>query len=241
MYTPDIDKKIQEDIIATVKTSLSRKSQFTSHTADKFSIEDCVYLAKRLQLHHCISDEPVKKESFEYLLVDCFNRRGINAMRNLNPTFPGQDVIIDGKNWSCKTESSAKIKRDFINITKFMECAWQKDFNSKEDYLDHAVPKILDHLSKYSTIMTMRYFQDGGYEIVEIPKSILEQIKYADVNQMGEFTARRKGITIYTESSRKGMKVIFDGSDDKIKIGSIPVSQCIRHVTFLSGNHTVKK
>ena len=236
MMQEQLEEEINKEIIDKIKASISKQPVFTLHNQSRFQNQDCIYLAKRLQLHHCISDEPFKKESFEYLLVDCFARRGIHAKRNSDPTYPGQDIIVNGENWSCKTETSSKIKPSHINITKFMECAWQKDFSKKEDYIKTAIPRIINHLSKYETILTMRYFQNRDYEIVEIPKSLIEVARQCDLQNMGDFTGRR-GITIYCEGDRKGMKIVFDGSDDKIKISSIPVSKCIKHITFSCRNH----
>ena len=130
-------------------------------------------------------------------------------------------------------QTSSKIKPSHVNITKFMECAWQRLFK-KRLYKQH--PRIINHLSKYETILTMRYFQNRDYEIVEIPKSLIEVARQCDLQNMGDFTGRR-GITIYCEGDRKGMKIVFDGSDDKIKISSIPVSKCIKHITFSCRNH----
>jgi len=203
-----------------------------------FTEEDALYISKRIQLHYSISAQPLSKEAFEYLLVDTFRRRGMAAEKIERRDHSGEDISVGEEKWSLKTETGMATKSDRLHFTKFMECAWQKDYTRDADYVEDAVMRILHHLSHYQRIFTLRFIHaDGSYEIVEVPKSLIEVVQYVEEDQLSVRT-RRGGITMYLESTRnKGIRFRFDGSDDKLVLTGIPVQRCIRHLRVLGSNH----
>jgi hypothetical protein len=233
-----LEVTIGNSILDNVKSALARPSILEIGEGSFFSIEDATYIAKRLQLHHSITNQPLNKETFEYLLVETFNRKGIHAQKVERCDYPGEDIHIADEKWSLKTETGSKTSAKTIHFTKFMECAWQKDYASKTDYVIDAVRRILEHLNNYHRILTLRYLQsDGSYSIVEVPKQLIQQVQYVEEEQLSERT-KRGGLTMYLESTRnRGIRFRFDGSDDKLMLTGIPVDRCKKHLKILGGNH----
>lgn len=233
-----LDDRIADEILDVARAALAHPTRFKIGDSSMFREEDAVYISKRLQLHHSITNQPLNKEAFEYLLVDVFTRKGVPAEKIERRDYPGEDVRIDAEKWSLKTETGKDTRPDRIHFTKFMECAWQKDYKSPSDYVEDAVQRILSHLAKYERIFTLRFFQTSGtYEILEVPKSLIQVVQYVEEDQLSVRT-KRGGITMYLESTRnKGIRFRFDGSDDKLVLTGIPVARCITHLTILGSNH----
>jgi len=233
-----LDDRIAEEILDAARAALARPTSFSISDHSMFTPEDAVYISKRLQLHHSITSQPLNKEAFEYLLVDVFERKDIHAEKVERRDYPGEDVRIGTEKWSLKTETGKDTRADRIHFTKFMECAWQKDYKTPTDYVEDAVQRILSHLSNYDRILTLRFLRETGvYEIVEVPKSLLHVVQYVEEDQLSVRT-KRGGITMYLESTRnKGIRFRFDGSDDKLVLTGIPVARCVKNLTILGGNH----
>lgn len=234
----DLEDRIAGEILDSTRAALSRPASFRVGDRTFLSAEDSIYICKRLQLHHSITRQPLNKEAFEYLLVDVFSRKGVPAEKIQRRDYPGEDVRIGFEKWSLKTETGKDTRPGQIHFTKFMECAWQKDYKDPVDYVEDAVQRILNHLSRYDRILTLRFFvMTGIYEIVEVPKELIEVVQYVEEDQLSLRT-RRGGITMYLESTRnRGIRFRFDGSDDKLVLTGIPVDRCIRHLTILGSNH----
>jgi hypothetical protein len=234
----ETEAKIASDLVNQIRASLQRPASYRIHNTSIFSEEDIVYIAKRMQLHHSINDEPINKETFEYLMVSVFQRNGINASKIERRDNPGEDVCIGDEKWSLKTESGKNVKANSLHITKFMECAWQKDYTSSEDYLTDAVPRILSHMGNYDRILTLRYLQSSSnYQLVEIPKSQISWVSAADRSQLSKRT-KRGGITLYSQPNKSRLvRFRFDGSDDKLMLTGINLDDCILHAEVLGGNH----
>lgn len=233
-----LEEIIGNSILENVKNALARPSIVEIGEESLFSIEDATYIAKRIQLHHSITSQPLNKESFEYLLVETFRRKGVHAQKVERRDYPGEDIHIADEKWSLKTETGLKTSVKSIHFTKFMECAWQKDYETKTDYVVDAVRRILEHLDNYHRIFTLRYiWADGSYSIVEVPKELIQQVQYVEEEQLSERT-KRGGLTMYLESTRnRGIRFRFDGSDDKLMLTGIPVERCKQHLKVLGGNH----
>ena len=234
----DIEHKISLDLVEQIRSSLSRPASYRIHDKSIFSEEDVIYISKRLQLHHSINDEPVNKETFEYLIVSVFQRNGVIARKIERRDNPGEDVCIGDEKWSLKTESGKNIKVNQLHITKFMECAWQKDYTSINDYISDAVPRILSHTSNYGRIFTFRYLPNTlNYQLVEIPKDQVDWVSKADISQLSDRT-KRGGITLFSKSDQPRLvRFRFDGSDDKLTLTGIKLEDCILHAEILGGNH----
>lgn len=233
-----LDDQIAEEMLGNVRLALSNPSSFEVGQDSIFNEEDATYISKRIQLHHSVTDQPISKEAFEYLLVDTFTRKGVFAEKIERRDHPGEDIRVGNEKWSLKTETGKDTRSDRIHFTKFMECAWQKDYSCPSDYVEDAVQRILRHLAHYERIFSLRYIRSSGnYNIVEIPKSLIEVVQYVEEDQLSIRT-KRGGITMFLESTRnKGVRFRFDGSDDKLVLTGIPVDRCIEHLTVLGCNH----
>jgi Type II site-specific deoxyribonuclease len=234
----EIEQRIALDLVDQIRASLSRPASYRIHDKSIFSEEDIIYIAKRIQLHHSVNDEPINKESFEYLMVSVFERAGISALKIERRDNPGEDICSGEEKGSLKTESGKNIKANQLHITKFMECAWQKDYTTREDYLRDAIPRILAHVSNYSRILSLRYLpSSSSYQLVEIPKSQITWVSQADITNLSERT-QRGGITLYSQPGQTRLvRFRFDGSDDKLMLTGIKLSDCILHAEILGGNH----
>jgi len=187
-----LDDRIAGEILDAARAALARPSRFEISDNSMFTEEDAVYISKRLQLHHSITNQPLNKEAFEYLLVDVFARKGLPAEKIERRDYPGEDVRIGTEKWSLKTETGKDTRADRIHFTKFMECAWQKDYKSPSDYVEDAVQRILAHLSNYDKIVTLRFIQNSGvYEIVEVPKTLVQAVQYVEEDQL---SAEQRGV-----------------------------------------------
>ena len=75
-------------------------------------------LRNRLVLHHVLSEELLKKIIFEYAFVKANIEAGKKAKKVNSPVNPGSDAVVDGVDFSLKTEASSNINQSSITISK---------------------------------------------------------------------------------------------------------------------------
>ncbi len=129
-----------------------------------------------LRIHHSFSVEPFSKDKFEYVLEKVVNfdqhRAQLSSKGN-----PGHDITIDGVPVSLKTQADKSIKEDKIWISKFMELG-KGSWGDNPDDLVMLRDRFFAHMKGYDRIFTLRALRkapDWIYELVEIPKSLLEK------------------------------------------------------------------
>lgn len=71
--------------------------------------------------HHTLSVQPFKQEKFEYALRQVMTAAGRSAALAASRTNPGRDITVDGSGWSLKTVADKSVRRERIDLTKWME------------------------------------------------------------------------------------------------------------------------
>ena len=138
-----------------------------------------------LQTHHAMSASNLGKDRFEYALIEAFEQCGIVAEPAGSRTNQGHDVTVAGEAWSLKSQGNKSIKPDRIWISKFMELG-RGEWETLDDITAQR-ERFLKHMQGYSRIFTLRHWHEKTpefgsyyfYELVEIPKALLEESKNA--------------------------------------------------------------
>lgn len=189
-----------------------------------------------LQIHHCLSTEALSKDRFEYALVRVLNLCGITA--TLAPRGnPGHDITIGGVPFSLKTQAESSLRQDYLHISKFMELgkgAWET-----EEDLVGLREQFFRHMRSYQRILQLRRLMDletlQGYELVEIPKSLLLKAKAGDLRMMHESLQKPKpGVCKVTDSEGHLLfELYFDGGTErKLQIRHLDKRNCMVHGTW---------
>ena len=202
-------------------------------------VSDCFLkeIGDGIRLHHCFSKEAFSKDKFEYLMERAANLCGSKA--ELAPKGnPGHDITINGVRFSLKTQADKSIKRGFIHISKFMELG-RGEWTTKDEDLIGLRERFFNHMKSYDRILILRTLSkapnDWEYELIEIPKPLLERAKDGRL----EITLRSRqmpkpGNCYVVDEKGKLMFVLnFDGGTErKLQIRSIDVSNCIIHAQW---------
>ncbi|MGH9393571.1 MAG: hypothetical protein ACRD1E_05325, partial [Terriglobales bacterium] len=167
----------QGSAIENIVTQFERSFRFVGNPVSDL-ISDCMLreFGDTLRIHHCFSAEAFTKDKFEYALERVGNFCGLSAARAPRGN-RGHDITIRGVPFSLKTQADAKIRANFIHISKFMELG-RGQWGDKPADLEGLRDSFLGHMQGYERILTLRYFRDRqehAYEMVEIPKALLAE------------------------------------------------------------------
>lgn len=189
-----------------------------------------------LRLHHCFSREPFSKDKFEYALENVLRLSGIDAV--LAPRGQrGYDIRINAENFSLKTEAAKAIRQGTIHISKFMELGggqWADDPND----LIGLRGQFLSALNSIERILILRALKKGNpeylYELVEIPKNLLEKAATGRLEMMGSSTQVPKpGYCYVEENGQARFCLYFDGGGErKLQIKGLRKDLCLVHATW---------
>jgi type II restriction enzyme len=194
-----------------------------------------------LRGHHISSSKALGKEHFEHALAGILVELKHDA--ELSPmTFAGADLKVDGIPWSLKTQADMAIKDDLIHVSKFMELG--KGRWEDEGDLAALRDRMLVHMKGYQRIFTLRHLSgarsrretgEHHYELVEIPKALLEEasgrrcvmtLKSSQTPKPGTCTVRRKDGTVAFE-------LYFDGGTErKLQVRKLRKDLCVLHATW---------
>lgn len=208
--------------------SLTRSELFDEKTLQNFG--------EAMRVHHSFSAEPFSKDKFEYVLVSVLNMSGHTA--TLAPKGnPGHDATVDGVRLSLKTQADKSIKNDTIWISKFMELG-KGQWADKLADLNGLRDQFLCHMRNYDRILSLRALTKGPkwkYELVEIPKGLLEKAKTGKLEMMNESKQFPKPGYCYVKNAAG--KTLFDlyfdgGSERKLQIKDLAKSDCSIHATW---------
>lgn len=207
----------------------SRSDLVTPEFADRFAL--------RLRLFHALHDpgEVLTKRAFEFALVAAARAGGRPARVTKSATNPGTDAVIDGVEFSLKTEAAAAIHPQRIKISKLMESAWTKEYESCAQFLDEGVPQIVAHLERYERILMLRAFgrlEDTGwvrYDLVEIPRDLLLQVRHSRPEDCTGPSPKGNIRIAVSYRGRPAYTLLSDGSDQKITISGLETEFCVRH------------
>lgn len=201
----------------------------TPELADRFAL--------RLRLFHALHDpgEVLTKRAFEFAIVAAAKATGRPARVTKSATNPGTDAVIDGVEFSLKTEAAAAIQPRRIKISKLMESAWTKGYVSCQQFVDEGVPQIVGHLERYERILVLRAFgrlEDTGfvrYDLVEIPRDVLLQIHHARSEDCAGPSPKGNIRVAVQYRGQPAFTLLSDGSDQKITISGLNTELCILH------------
>jgi type II restriction enzyme len=188
-----------------------------------------------LRIHHSFSVEPFSKDKFEYVLEKVVNfdqhRAQLSSKGN-----PGHDITIDGVPVSLKTQADKSIKEDKIWISKFMELG-KGNWGDDPDDLEMLRARFFSHMKAYDRIFTLRALSkapDWIYELVEIPKGLLEKAKDGRLEMKSQSKQHPKPGYCYVESDATELfQLYFDGgSERKLQVKNLLKSECIVHARW---------
>ncbi len=189
-----------------------------------------------LRLHHCFSREPFSKDKFEYALENVLRLSGVDAA--LAPRGQrGYDIRIDAENFSLKTEAAKAIRAQSIHISKFMELGGGQWGDNPSDLVGLRA-QFLSALSSIQRILILRALKKGSpeylYELVEIPKNLLERAATGRLEMMGNSTQFPKpGYCYVEENGEAQFSLYFDGGGErKLQIKGLRKDLCVVHATW---------
>jgi type II restriction enzyme len=151
---------------------------------------------------------------------------------------PGHDITIDRIPCSLKTQADANIKEDTLHISKFMELGkgrWSARVKDLEGLRD----QFFAHMTAYDRIFSLRCLSKDPkhwqYELVEIPKSLLEEAKDGKLSIRSQSTQSPKPGYCDVTNPYGGLKyqLYFDGGTErKLQIKNLRKDLCIVHATW---------
>ncbi|MEI8207090.1 MAG: hypothetical protein WCG03_09465 [Kiritimatiellales bacterium] len=190
-----------------------------------------------LRIHHCFSKEALSKDRFEYAFEKILNQCG--RVAELAPKGnPGHDITISGIPCSLKTQADANIKEDMLHISKFMELGkgrWSARVKDLEGLRD----QFFKHMTAYERIFSLRCLSKDPkhwhYELVEIPKSLLEEAVNGKLSICHKSTQSPKPgyCDVMDINGELKYQLYFDGGTErKLQIKNLRKNLCVVHATW---------
>lgn len=190
-------------------------------------------LGDALRIHHAFSRQALSKDRFEFALERVMCQNGVPARLADSRTNRGHDITINGHTFSLKTEAASNIRADLLHISKFMELGrgeWQ---------LPLLRDLFLEHMHNYERVLQFRCLGQGPehylYELVEIPKALLEAGRNARLELRDDSRQNPKpgyGY-VHDDNGLLAYALYFDGGTErKLQIKSIRKDLCIVHATW---------
>lgn len=189
-----------------------------------------------LRIHHCFSREPFSKDKFEFALEAVLSASGMVA--ELAPRGRrGYDIKITGHNVSLKTEAARAIRAEILHISKFMELGGGQWGENPADLVGLR-QQFLDNLAGIDRIIVLRALRKGEpdylYELVEIPKSLLERASAGRFEMRTESAQFPKPGYCYVEDAGELLfNLYFDGGGErKLQIKNLKKGRCKVHASW---------
>lgn len=208
------------------------RSQDSALISDRV-LED---LGDVLRLHHCFSREPFSKDKFEYALENVLRTNGIDAVL-ANRGQRGYDIRIRGERYSLKTEAAKAIRVETIHISKFMELG-SGQWGDDPANLVGLRAQFLTVLAGIQRILILRALRKGEpdylYELIEIPKALLERAANGRLEMMrdsGQFP--KPGYCYVEDKGTTLFSLYFDGGGErKLQIKGLRKELCLPHASW---------
>lgn len=218
-------------------TDALRSSSETVSLVSEIMSEDCARdFCDILRIHHVFSVEPFTKDKFEYALVQVLGWHGKRACLAAKGN-PGYDITVDEQKFSLKTQADKGIKPAEIWISKFMEMG-KGNWGKIQAHLGPLRDAFLEHLSRYDRILTLRAIcksPDWHYELVEIPKAVLERSRLGNLEMKRESKQSPKPgyCRVKDDAGESLFELYFDGGTErKLQIKALRKSACIVHAEW---------
>jgi len=234
-------KRLSQDQIALLESivaQLSQRQDYKLHCEDLFDDYFLNSFGDTLLIHHCFSDEPFTKDHFEYALVRVARVCGKTAIKAPKGT-QGYDVEIDNERFSLKTQADAHIREDKIWISKFMELGrgkWGSDPNDLVGLRDQFLARLAESERIFSLRSLSKDPHNWHYELVEIPKSLLECAATGDLEMKVNSTQAdvKPGYCyVKDDSGNRLFYLYFDGGGErKLQIKHIRKDKCTVHAEW---------
>lgn len=204
--------------------------------SDIISDSSLVDFGDVLRLHHSFSREPFSKDKFEFALETVLKASGSVAQLAPRGT-RGYDLSIAGQKFSLKTEAAKGILLKKLHISKFMELGGGQWGDNPDDLIGLR-QQFLDNLAGINRILVLRALRKGApdylYELVEIPKNLLEMAGNGRFEMRAESRQYPKpGYCIVEENGKALFSLYFDGGGErKLQIKGLMKELCIVHATW---------
>lgn len=189
-----------------------------------------------LRFHHCFSREPFSKDKFEYALENVLRSGGIEAVLAERGQ-RGYDLLIKGEKFSLKTEAAKAIRPETIHISKFMELGGGQWGDDPHDLIGLR-SQFFSALRDIQRILILRALKKGSpeyfYELVEIPKGILEKAATGKLEMRISSTQFPKPGYCYVEENGMVLfNLYFDGGGErKLQIKGLRKNLCLVHSSW---------
>jgi hypothetical protein len=235
-------KPSQLERVERLVDTLAEGCTYEANAASDIATERfCEEFGDTLRQHHAVSAEAFTKDKFEYAMVGLLNADG-RAAEKAPTGNPGHDLTVDGVPWSLKTQADANIRAAELHISKYMELGrgeW-----SDESHLAGLRDRMLAHMRSYDRIFDLRCLSRGSaqerrpyiYELVEIPKSLLEECIDGDIAMMhnSRQTPKPGTCSVYdANTGRLKYELYFDGGTErKLQVRKLNKAYCTVHVTW---------
>jgi transcriptional regulator with XRE-family HTH domain len=212
---------------------------YRNPTSDIFTSDRLLGLfSLYLITHHTLSVQPFKQEKFEYALRQVMTAAG-RAATLASRTNPGRDITVDGSGWSLKTVADKSVRRERIDLTKWMELG-KGTWTNQVSELAAQCGRFVSHLGGYDRILVLRRLTPVSgigieYEVIEIPKPILLG---ASAGTFKLSTKSKQATTVpgtCTVSDNVGVmyQLYFDGGGErKLKLQHLRRDLCTCHATW---------
>lgn len=228
----------QLDLVDTILRQFSEPRYFArAEDSDIVTEEVLDNLGETLRLHHCFSNEPFSKDKFEYAMEKVCNQSGIPAMLAAKGN-PGHDITIGDQLVSLKTQADKGIKADILWISKFMELG-KGDWSDQDNDLVGLREQFFRHMRSYDRILSLRRLQGDSrgwhYELVEIPKSLLEEAANGRLEMKHNSRQMPKPgyCSVMDAAGRTKFELYFDGGTErKLQIKKLAKSHCKVHADW---------
>lgn len=224
------------DALTTVELQIS-------HNVDSDFVDEAfaAEFGALLRIHHAFSDESFTKDKFEHAFVRVASRS--DAAAELAPRGnPGHDATVNGLRWSLKTQADRGINAEQIHISKFMELGKGK-WESEED-LPGLRDRMLTHMESYDRILDLRCLSSGRswpsgnvihYELIEIPKTLLERAQAGSFRMAHESrqTPKPGYCDVFDDDGQLAFELYFDGGTErKLQVRKLRTDLCFTHATW---------
>ena len=209
---------------------------FQIYESDLFNTGILADFGDALRIHHAFSVEPFSKDKFEYVLEQILKIDGRQANLATKGN-RGHDITIDGVKVSLKTQADKNIRRGKIWISKFMELG-SGQWSNKPEELNGLLSMFLHHMTGYDRIFTLRTLQKGPeweYELVEIPKKLLQAAENGRLEmKLDSKQLPKPGYCYVTDLAGNDIfQLYFDGGGErKLQVKNLLKTHCTVHATW---------
>lgn len=226
-------------IIATFQQPITAWCQSDSNVVSE---DFLIAFGDLLKLHHTLSTEYLEKRLFEAAMERVYKALGIDAQRPKRGN-QGHDITVDGVPWSLKTQGDEDISKNILWISKFMELG-KRAWSDQLDELIGLRDRFLRHMEAYERIFQLRYFRrtpsdqnlaQHYYELVEIPKALLQESSNGQFQMMFDSTQVMKPgyCRVFDPEGKKKFQLYFDGGrEGKLQIQGLRKALCTVHATW---------